>query len=158
MGLLDALTNANPIASAVEGGVSGFLGTIGKTAKELREAFTGEAIIDANKAAELALKSQELESAIERGRLSVMVAEASSQDKWTSRGRPMFLYVMYVFILFAIPMGILSAFRPDISTQIANGAKAWLQAIPSDMWWLFGAGYLGYTTARTADKIKGKAK
>lgn len=158
MGLLDAFTSTNPVASAVQGGVEGFFNTIGKTARDLRAAITGKEVIDANKAAELALKAQELESAIEQGRLSVMVAEASSQDKWTSRGRPMFLYVMYVFMLWAIPMGVLSAFRPDTATQIASGTKAWLQAIPTDMWWLFGAGYLGYTTARSMDKSKGKAR
>ena len=78
MGFLDALTATNPVASAVEGGVSGFLSTIGKTAKDLRAAFTGKEIIDANKAAELALKAQELESAIEQG-----VIEEDERDRVT---------------------------------------------------------------------------
>ena len=45
--------------------------------------------------------------------LSAIVAEANSRDPWTSRARPSFLYVMYVMILWALPMGVLSAFRPD---------------------------------------------
>lgn len=158
MGFLDVLTSTNPVASAVQGGVEGFFNTVGKTAKELREAITGEAILDANKTAELKLKAQALEAAIEQGRLSVMLAEAASQDKWTSRGRPMFLYVMYVFMLWALPMGVVSFFKPEAAIQVAAGTKAWLAAIPNDMWWLFGAGYLGYTTARTWDKKNGKAR
>ena len=43
-------------------------------------------------------------------RLQAIVAEANSADPWTSRARPSFLYVMYILILTAIPMGLLSAF------------------------------------------------
>lgn len=43
--------------------------------------------------------------------LSAIVAEANSKDPWTSRARPSFLYVMYTLLLFAIPMGLISAFR-----------------------------------------------
>jgi hypothetical protein len=30
-----------------------------------------------------------------------------------------------------------------------------LMAIPESLWWLFGAGYLGYTGARSLDKWHG---
>jgi hypothetical protein len=53
---------------------------------------------------------------------------------------------------------VLFAFKPDVALQVANGVKAWLNAIPEEMWWLFGAGYLGYTGTRGFEKIKGKAK
>jgi hypothetical protein len=89
--------------------------------------------------------------------LSAIVAEAQSADPWTSRARPSFLYVMYVMILAAIPFGALYAFKPEVAMQVAAGVKAWLAAIPSEMWWLFGAGYLGYTGARMFEKGKGKA-
>lgn len=82
-----------------------------------------------------------------------IMAEAQSKDPWTSRARPAFLYVMYLFILAAIPMGILSAFEPDVATAIAAGAQAWLAAIPTEMWALFGAGYLGYVKKRSDDKM-----
>ena len=39
---------------------------LGGLAKDLRAAFTGKEPIDANKAAELALKAQELEASIEQ--------------------------------------------------------------------------------------------
>jgi hypothetical protein len=30
-----------------------------------------------------------------------------------------------------------------------------LNAVPDSLWWLFGAGYLGYTGARSFDKWRG---
>jgi hypothetical protein len=86
-----------------------------------------------------------------------MVAEASSQDKWTSRARPSFLYIMYIMILGAIPMGIVYSISPGTAADITVGVKAWLAAIPEAMWVLMGAGYLGYTTGRSFDKKNGKA-
>lgn len=86
--------------------------------------------------------------------LSAIMMEAASQDPWTSRARPSFLYVIYVFILAAIPFGILFAFMPDVAVRVTDGVKAWLGAIPNEMWWLFGAGYLGYTGGRSFDKWK----
>jgi hypothetical protein len=88
-------------------------------------------------------------------RMSAIIAEAQSKDPWTSRARPSFLYVMYALILAAIPMGVLHAYNPELAVSIAAGLKAWLEALPEELWWLFGAGYLGYTGARTIDKRKG---
>lgn len=85
-------------------------------------------------------------------RYSAINTELSSEDKITSRSRPTFLYVMYIIILSAIPMGILYAFNPVLSKEITIGFKAWLDAIPSDLWMLFGAGYLGYGAFRSYDK------
>lgn len=87
--------------------------------------------------------------------MSAIVAEAQSPDPWTSRARPSFMYVMYVMILASIPMGVLYAFRPDIAAAVAAGAKAWLDAIPEEMWWLFGVGYLGYASTRMFEKRAG---
>ena len=88
-------------------------------------------------------------------RMSAIIAEAKSADPWTSRARPSFLYVMYLMIVFAIPMGILSAFKPDMAVQVATGMKAWLSSIPDALWGTFGIGYTGYTVARSAwDKKK----
>jgi hypothetical protein len=84
--------------------------------------------------------------------MSAIIAEAQSADPWTSRARPSFLYVMYVIILMAIPMGVLSAFDPVMAERIAAGMRAWLGAIPEELYWLFGTGYLGYTGFRSFDK------
>jgi len=88
-------------------------------------------------------------------RLSAILAEAQSKDPWTSRARPSFLYVIYLMILTSIPMGILSAFEPEIATKIITGMQGWLNAIPDSLWALFGAGYLGYSAARSWDKRSG---
>ncbi len=57
-------------------------------------------------------------------RLSAILAEAQSADPWTSRVRPSFLLIIYVMIIMGIPMGILSAFQPEIAARIATGMQA----------------------------------
>jgi len=97
--------------------------------------------------------SQELE--LLRTQLSAIVAEANSPDPWTSRARPSFLYVMYVMLLLAVPMGIVAAFRPDTAQAIGAGMTAYLNGLPEPLYALFGTGYLGYTAARQWGKAKG---
>jgi hypothetical protein len=97
--------------------------------------------------------SQEL-NAIE-ARLSAIVAEAQSADRWTSRARPGFLYVMYALLLWALPMGLIAAFRPEAARDIAAGMNAYLSGLPEPLYALFGTGYLGYTAARQWGKIRG---
>ena len=87
--------------------------------------------------------------------LKAIVAEANSNDPWTSRARPSFLYVMYVLLLTALPMGVLSAFNPSAAREIAAGMNAYLAGLPEPLYALFGTGYLGYTAARQWGKVKG---
>lgn len=134
--------------------IGGALNGIGQLVRSLRAAITGKEPIDATKAAELALKIQELETNIENARMNVVIAESQSQDKWTSRGRPMFLYVMYIMLLSSIPMGIVYTISPITAENVQTGFGNWLRAIPSDLYTLFGAGYLGYGAFRTYDKTK----
>lgn len=100
--------------------------------------------------------SQEMEAI--KTQMTAIVAEARSADPWTSRARPSFLYVMYTMILWAIPMGLIAAVRPDMARGIADGMNAYLAGIPEPMWALFGTGYLGYTAARSWGKAKGVEK
>ena len=90
--------------------------------------------------------------------LQAIVAEAQSSDPWTSRARPSFLYVMYVMILWALPMGVLAAFNPQTAKEIAEGMNAYLAGLPEPLYALFGTGYLGYTAARQWGKVKGVDK
>lgn len=90
--------------------------------------------------------------------LSAIIAEAQSDDPFTSRARPSFLYVMYICILSAIPFGLAHIWWPAEVAQGVIGFQILLNAIPEEMWWLFGTGYLGYTGARTYEKGKGAAK
>jgi Holin of 3TMs, for gene-transfer release len=100
--------------------------------------------------------SQELDAI--KTQMTAIVAEAQSTDPWTSRARPSFLYVMYAMILWAIPMGLIAAVRPEMARGIADGMNAYLAGIPEPMWALFGTGYLGYTAARSWGKAKGVEK
>lgn len=84
--------------------------------------------------------------------MSAIVAEAKSNDPWTSRARPTFLYVVYIMILASIPMGVLAAFKPDLAASIAHGMQSWLSSIPDGLWATFGIGYSGYAVARSWDK------
>ncbi len=86
--------------------------------------------------------------------LSAILAEAKSADPWTSRARPTFLYVIYLYIVAAIPFGLASLYDPTIVVQVAAGMQAWLNAIPGNLYALFGAGYLGYSGMRSFDKGK----
>lgn len=96
---------------------------------------------------------RELDKAIDAIR-----TEGQSADPWTSRARPSFLYVVYIMILTSIPFGILFVFSPEAGGNLVVGVQTWLNAIPGDMWALFGVGYLGYTGARTIEKSRGVAK
>lgn len=75
-------------------------------------------------------------------------SETGSGDKFTSRARPFFLYIMSGAIGFNL-------FLPLIS-QLLGGH---LQPIPIDGGYisLFSTAFLGYTAARTYEKFKGVA-
>lgn len=109
--------------------------------------------------AERAEAAKRFEQAKQEGKLeelqvamSAIIMEAKSKDAWTSRARPGFLYVVYTYILCGIPMGLLSVFSPESAVAVAGGTKVWVQAIPGEMWALFGTGYLGYGVMRSKDK------
>lgn len=132
---------------------------LGTLAKSIREAITGEAIIDPNKRAELLAKAQELETQLETTRLSIMVAEASSGDKWTSRARPIFLYCFYcILISLIIVAPTIGVIFPVQMQQFFINVKYGFDAIPEPLWWTFTTGYLGYSGFRQYGKLKGTDK
>lgn len=124
--------------------------------KGIDKIFPDKAERDKHKAEMLRLAQdgefRELDAAMD-----AIVMEAKSTDPWTSRARPSFLYVMYIMILAAVPMGVLNIFSPESADAIIKGVQAWLHAMPEELWMLFGAGYLGYAKKRSDDKevIKG---
>ena len=131
---------------------------IGKAFGGVIDTVADKFFVDAKDKEAFKLKALELQQAgkfrTQEIQMSAILAEAKSSDPWTSRARPSFLYVMYIMILAAIPIGILSVFKPDMAVQIAIGMKAWLSAIPDNLWTVFGVGYLGYTGAREYGKSK----
>ncbi len=84
--------------------------------------------------------------------MGAILAEAKSEHLFVALARPAFLYVIYTFILAAIPMGALFAFDAAMAQNITEGVSAWLRAIPESYLDLFGIGYLGYSGARSFDK------
>lgn len=88
-------------------------------------------------------------------RLSAILAEAQSADPWTSRARPSFLYVVYILLLWSLPMGILFVFNPEAADRFTEGFKAWMNAIPEPVLTLFGTVMLGYVVGRSYEKTKG---
>ena len=90
--------------------------------------------------------------------LSAIIAEAQSADPWTSRARPSFLYVVYVLLLWSIPMGILTVFSPESAAKFTAGFGAWMKAIPEPVLTLFGVVITGYVAGRSWEKVRGAAK
>ncbi|MFC4291802.1 holin family protein [Sphingorhabdus arenilitoris] len=132
-------------------------GLIGPVAKLIDKIIPDPRARDAAKLELLRLQgSHEME--ILRTQMAAILAEAGSADPWTSRARPSFLYVMYAIILWAIPMGFIAAFQPDVAKGISDGMTGYLASIPDALWGLFGTGYLGYTAARQWGKVKGVDK
>jgi len=95
---------------------------------------------------------QELESV--KADLSAIMMEAGSSDKWTARARPTFLYLMYFCIILCFVGAVIGIWWPNQVDTAATNLQHLLLAIPESLWWLFGAGYLGYTGGRTFEKWK----
>jgi len=103
----------------------------------------GETIIDkiwpdAESAAEAKQKMIELQLQGElrelETRFNAITAEASSQDKWTSRARPSFMYVIYMLILAAVPYGFATIFAPEKAILFAD--VYFIFTLQSVLWFL----------------------
>lgn len=111
---------------------------------------------EAREKAKLELLKEENRNTLEEVKtdLSAIIAEANSSDRWTSRARPSFLYLIYLCILMCFLGAIVGIWWPEQVETAAYNLQNLLLAIPESLWWLFGAGYLGYTGGRTFDKWK----
>jgi hypothetical protein len=83
-----------------------------------------------------------------------LVVEETSEDRFTSRARPAFLYVMYALLLGAFPMAAVAAAQPQVAATMTRAIGAYLAAIPEPLYALFGTGYLGYTVVREWGKAQ----
>lgn len=104
---------------------------------------------------ELLQMQQNGELTMVQTQLSAIIAEAQSADPWTSRARPSFLYVVYILLLWSIPMGILTIFKPEAAASFILGFKGWMEAIPEPVLVLFGTVMTGYVVSRGYEKGKG---
>ena len=89
--------------------------------------------------------------------MSAIIAEAQSSDPWTSRARPSFLYVVYILLLWSIPMGVLAMFDPNGAADFTAGFKGWLSALPEPVLTLFGVVMTGYVAGRSWEKVRNAA-
>jgi len=89
--------------------------------------------------------------------LSAIISDSQSSDPWTSRARPSFLYVVYILLLWSIPMGVLGVFAPDKALAFTAAFKAWMGALPDPVLTLFGVVMTGYVAGRSWEKVKGAA-
>lgn len=141
------------------GAIGGLFSTISTAIERITLIAKGDITPEAR--AQLEVMKQDLErqkalaeADLERTRLSIMVAEASSQDKWTSRARPSFMYVIYILLLASLPFAGFTVYDEAAALKYVQGFQNWLNAIPSELYALFGAGYLGYAGVRTWEKVK----
>lgn len=104
---------------------------------------------------ELLQMQQNGELSLVQTQLSAIIAEANSLDPWTSRARPSFLYVVYILLLWSIPMGVLTIFKPEAAVSFTSGFQAWMIAIPESVLVLFGTVMTGYVVGRSYEKSKG---
>lgn len=134
--------------------IGGGAGGVGELVKKVVGTFkldpTVKAQLDAEIEAhkfELAKIDADLESKLADIQGQNIRADAQSGDKFTSRARPAFLWMMTGAI------GIACILFPIINL-IKTGHPVVLE-IPDAYLQLFGIGFLGYTGARTMEKIKG---
>lgn len=146
------------LAELGSGAVGGFLGGIGQLARDIREAIVGKEMTPELQV-QLQQKAMDLELATVNAQMEMITAEAKSSDPWTSRARPAFMYVFYfILLLCGVFAPIAGIWYPvAMNTMFTNMAMGF-KAIPSDLYALFGAGYLGYTGFRTFEKVKGATK
>lgn len=134
--------------------ISGILGIGGKLIDKL--------FPDPTEKAKAQLELMRLQQAGEldemRTQLSAIIAEANSADPWTSRARPSFLYVVYVLLLWSVPMGLMTVFAPEAADKFTIGFGKWMQALPEPILTLFGVVMTGYVAGRSWEKVRGAAK
>jgi len=85
-------------------------------------------------------------------RAQLLMADATSNDKWVSRARPAFLYVVYIYLLISIPFGILAIFNFQAAQTAAQGVTLWISAIPNHLWDVFAGIATWITGLRSFDK------
>jgi hypothetical protein len=97
---------------------------------------------------------KEMDNDLERMKtaMSAINTEGASANKWTSSARPAFLYVMYVILLFGLPLAFMSIWFPSQAHTVQTSFSAWVTGIPDSLMGLFGTGYLGYAGMRSFDK------
>lgn len=138
----------------LSGGLDSVVSTAGKVLDNL---FTSDDEKQKNKIAmtqiTLAAAQAEKELLLETERLYIddlansrkqITAELQSQDPYVRRARPTFNYLFYVILTFNY------IFIPIY--QLITGLKIEPIVLPTELWAVFGVGFVGYSYFRSADK------
>ena len=134
------LTGTDPIAD-----VTKLIAQVsGKMSPELTAALQTLTAQLAERRDEVAAAQQEALAELQSKNITT---ETGSEDAYVRRARPTFLYVMIIGIAFSIVIFPL--------INLATGKGLQLVEIPSPYLDLFGTAFLGYTGARTWEKVKG---
>lgn len=130
--------------------VGGLFSGLGTLAKDLRAAITGKEPINGTKAAEIALKVQELEASIVNAQSAVNLAEASNPNLFVNGWRPAAGWVCVLGLLYSVFL------RPMISWLATIWSFSAVPPVIDDvilMQLLFGM--LGLGALRSYDKKQG---
>lgn len=124
--------------------IGGIMGGVGTLAKDIRAAITGKEPISQEKAAELALKAQQLEVGLSEVSQNIIVAEMQQGDRFTKRARPMVVYSGLFFIFLVHVAFPIAAFfsgepMPDVS-------------LPHEFWWAWTGVVAVWMTGRSIEK------
>lgn len=126
--------------SVLRGGISGLVGSV----SDIIDRFVQTPDEKAKALLELrALEVRETEIIVSSASAAVQ-KEAESPDPWVRRARPTFLYIMYAVLVWNF---MLLPVVQLLTTQPLSPIT-----LPDDLYYLFGAGYLGYVGARSWDK------
>lgn len=125
----------------------------------------GKSLIDklipdpaANAAAQLELMRLDQNGQLQelQTRMSAILAEANSQDPWTSRARPSFMYLFYIIISFMVMAApLLGIWFPEKMDLFFLNVSKGFSSIPVELWYTFSAGFLGYSGSKSFEAIKG---
>lgn len=83
------------------------------------------------------------------------VSSRPAISRYTARARPTLIYVMGLMILWAIPLSVIGALKPEAARAMTEAMAAYFAALPEPLYALFAATYLGYTAARQWGKVQG---
>jgi len=83
------------------------------------------------------------------GHYKTTANEAASTDKWTSRARPSIIYFVVLYVILAIPFGILHVYFPLTCDSVIKGMQLWFNAIPVYIEYSFLAIAGGYVVLRS---------
>ena len=156
------------VSELIAGGAAGLFQGIGSFAKSIREAITGESILDPNKRAELLLNAQALEAASVKAKMdydqaistaqnAVNALEAQSKSLFVAGWRPAVGWVCVLGLFYTF---LLKPLFPWFSAIISNlaGVAPVVPALPevptADLLVLLG-GMLGLGGLRTYEKVMG---